>query len=212
MSLRHAKQGTIFWVVALMGLGLVTYTQLKPESAPAERTILAMGMAPQIALIEDIASDHGWKVDCTGKSGGMTVARLTPGLWPWRGSYDETYEAVAPVWSSGGSGPRADKASDTCDLPDDSYRMTITDLETDLVLGVGSREKIAPLMGIAKQCEVRGARLEQASQEDSALYGGPVPGDAIRLVVDPKIEARTGPLSCLVLMSHYSWENDDNGD
>ena len=58
---------------------------------------------------------------------------------------------------------------------------------TDLELGVGSREKIAPLMDIAKQCEVRGARLEQDPQEDSALYGGPVPGDAIRLVVDPKI-------------------------
>ena len=212
MSLRQAKEGTIFWVVALLGIGLVTYTQLKPEPAPAERTILAMGMAPQIALIEDIASDHGWKVDCTGKSGGMTVVRLAPGLWPWRKSYDETYKALNLIATSGGSGPRVDQAGDTCDLPDDSYRMTITDFETDLVLGVVSRETIAPLMDIARQCEVRGARLEQASQDDSALYGGPVPEDAVRLVVDPKIEARTGPLSCLVLMSHYSWENDDSGE
>ena len=212
MSLRQAKEGTIFWVVALLGIGLVTYTQLKPEPAPAERTILAMGMAPQIALIEDIASDHGWKVDCTGKSGGMTVVRLAPGFWPWRGSYDETYKALNLIATSGGSGPRVDQAGDTCDLPDDSNRMTITDFETDLVLGVGSRETIAPLMDIARQCEVRGARLEQASQDDSALYGGPVPEDAVRLVVDPKIEARTGPLSCLVLMSHHSWENDDSGE
>ena len=202
MSLRHAKQSTIFWIVAVLGLGLVTYTQLKPEPAPAERTILAMGMAPQIEIIEDIASDHGWKVDCTGKSGRMTVVRLAPGFWPWRGSFDETYEALGLIASTHASGPRVDEAGDTCDQPDDTYRTKVTDPASDLVVGVGSREVIAPLMDIAKRCEVKGARLERATQEDSALYGGPVPDNAIRLVVDPKIEVDTGPLTCLVLMSH----------
>ena len=191
----------VFWVVCALGFAVLAYDLVWSKREQIDDSLLATGMAPQIALIEDIASEHGWTIDCRGSSGEMTVARLAPGWLPSKSSPDEVREAVSAVATTLTSSAYIKDARGSCDLPADNFVLHVDENDDVLVVGVGPRDVLEQFLEEARECGVRGARLGPATPEQQIAIAGETSPDWVGLILDPKLESRTGPLMCMGIMT-----------
>lgn len=191
----------VFWIIRALGLALLAYDLVWSKREQTDDRLLATGMAPQIALIEDIVSEHGWTIDCRGSSGDMTVVRLAPGWWPSKSSPDVVREAASAVASTVTSSAANTDARGACDLPADHFRLQVDENDDVFVVGVGPRDVLEQYLEEARECGVRGARLGSATAEQQIAVTGETSPDWVGLFVDPKLESRTGPLMCMGIMT-----------
>ena len=191
----------VFWVLCVLGFALLAYDLVWSKWEKTDDRLLATGMPPQIALIEDLVSERGWIIDCRGRSGDMTVARLAPGWWPSKGSLAEVQEAVSAVATTVTYSADIREPRVSCDLPADHYRLLVDESDDILMVGVGPRDVFEQYLEEARKCGVRGARLGPATPEQKITVGGETSSDWVVLMVDPKLERRTGPLSCMGVMT-----------
>lgn len=191
----------VFWIICALGLALLAYDLVWSKREQTDESLLATGMPPQIALMEDIASEHGWTIDCRGSSGEMTVVRLSPGWWPWKNSPDEVRDATSAVATTVTPSANRRETSGGCDLPADHYGLRVDKNDDVIVVGVGPRDVLEHYLAEARECGVRGARLGPATPEQQIAVTGETSPDWVGLFVDPKLEDRTGPLMCMGIMT-----------
>lgn len=191
-----------FWALGIIALSLLLLSQwFASGNAKPDDAILASGMTPQVELVREIAAENGWKVTCVGRTRRMTVLRIVPGLLPWKASHDEIWDELVHISTSLSNAPRISLESG-CDLPASTYESTWTDPEKKAIIGVGPIEELEPLLAIARECEVRGARLTEGPPTQQNFYSGDVPEDWVGLEVDPRLNLETGPFSCLVQLAN----------
>lgn len=198
-----------FWALAIVALGVVGASQwFSRTETDSDGAILALGMQPQIKLIREIASENGWKADCQGKSGPMTVLRITPGILPWKASNGALWKELSPVATSLSSAPRSTNAAG-CDLPEDQYKLNWPDLDKKQIVGVGPRIEMEPLIAIAQACEVNGARLTDGPPAEQDIYAGDIPSDWVGIEIDPRLNPATGPFSCFLILANREFNSKD---
>ena len=192
---------TAFWLACVLGLSLLAYELVWPKGQSTDSSLLAAGMPPQIDLIEDIASENGWTIDCRGRSDEMTVVRLAPGWWPAKGSHQDMDRSLRSVASS--VVPAADhrSAKGGCDLPTDHVSLPIDGTEKSILFAVGPQDVLARYLRIARECGVEGARVGPATAEQQMALAGASAQDWAGLFLDFTIERRAGPLTCMNIMS-----------
>ncbi|QZD94752.1 hypothetical protein [Qipengyuania gelatinilytica] len=191
----------VFWIICALGLALLAYDLVWSKWEHTDDSMLATGMPPQIALIEDIVSEHGWAIDCRGRSGDMTVVRLAPGWWPSKSSPDEVRDAAWAAATSVTPSVDLKEKRDGCDLPANNYGVKIDENDDPIVYGVGPRDVLELYLKEARECGVKGARLGPATPEQQIAIAGETSPDWMGLIIDPKLESRYGPLNCMVVMS-----------
>jgi len=203
-----------FWALAIVALGVVGASHWFPRTgtdSDGDDAILAVGMPPQIELIREIASKNGWKADCQGKSGRMTVLRLTPGILSWKasngGADGALWKELSRVATSLSGAPKSTNAVG-CDLPEDHYQTSWRDLDKYIV-GVGPRIDMEPLIAIAKACEVNGVRLTDGPPAEQHIYAGDIPSDWVGIEIDPRLNPATGPFSCFMMLANREFNSND---
>lgn len=210
LGLKH-----LFWALVILVLGGIFAVRTFPQSvAPileseTVQPIVAVGMPPQIALIREIASDNGWKLVCEGQTGRMSVVKLTPGSLPWAADYEEMWTELAEVSSSMAS-PANDGPDSACGWGEDSFSMTAN--QQFLVLAVGPPSQLKPLLKVARDCEVVGAKLTDGPPQEQEIYDGEIPSDWVGLVIDSNLNQETGPVTCLAILAQREWPGGMSGD
>ena len=204
-----------FWALAIVALGVVGASHWFPRTgtdSDSDDAILALGMQPQIKLIREIASENGWKADCQGKSGRMTVLRLTPGILPWKasngGSDGALWKELSLVATSLSGAPKSTNAAG-CDLPEDDYKINWPDLDKKHIVGVGPRIDMEPLIAIAQACEVNGARLTDGPPAEQNIYAGDIPSDWVGIEIDPRLNPTKEPYFCFILLANREFNSKD---
>jgi len=193
----------LFWILTLGGLLMVFLAQ-RPESRERNETFLAKGYGIQLDTIREIASEHGWKVGCEGRSGPMTVLRLEPGLWPWRSERDAVWTEVSPVSSGLVAEGTYQPASPNCDLPDDSRQLEAVEESREVALAVGPQDRMMPLMALAPGCDITSARLQPArSVRDALWFEDEPPTDWMAVTIDLREDNGFGPNMCFLQMTQY---------
>jgi hypothetical protein len=201
--------GRLFLALSIVALGVVGASQwLSRGGTESDKAILALGMQPQVKLMREIASDNGWTADCQGRSGSMTVLRITPGILPWKSSSGALWEELSPVATSLSSAPRNPDTAG-CDLPADHYEAIWTDPDKKQIAGVGPRTEMEPLIAIAQACEVKGARLTDGPPAQQDIYAGDIPSDWVGVEIDPSLNAETGPFSCFMILAYREFNSKD---
>ncbi|MGQ2930523.1 MAG: hypothetical protein ACT6Q3_08625 [Sphingopyxis sp.] len=202
-----------FWAFAIVALGVVGASQWSSRTGTdtdRDDAILAVGMPPQIKLIREIASENGWKADCQGKSGRMTVLRITPGILSWKasngGSDGALWKELSGVSTSLSSAPKYTSAAG-CDLPGQDYKVNWPDLNKKDVIGVGPRIDMAPLIAIAQACEVNGARLTDGPPAEQNIYAGDIPSDWVGIEIDPRLNPTKEPYFCFLLLANREFNS-----
>jgi len=200
---RAMRTAHLFWILALAGLALVFIAQ-RPESRERNETFLAKGYGIQLDTIRDIASDHGWKVGCEGRSGSMTVLRLEPGFWPWRSERNEVWTEMSPVSAGLVAGGTFQPVSPTCDLPDDSRQTMAIEESREVAVAVGPRDRMMPLLALVPGCDITSAKLQPARLVRDALwFDDEPPADWMAVTIDLREDSDYGPNMCFVQMTQY---------
>lgn len=191
----------VFWILSVLGLLAIAYVQYEPDRETDE-TFLAMGMAPQVEVMREIASTNGWKITCEGRSGSMTVVRVSPGIFPWRKSWKAVRDEIVMVASSISSDNGVQASGGNCDIPEGTYRIHVDEQSDRFIASVGTEEYLSPMLEIARECDVRGAYIGPIEAQERMAMGDDVPTDWQALIVDPAREHRTGPIACLGIMAN----------
>ncbi len=198
-----------FWIVAIIGLGMVGFVQFSNQEGP-ERSFLVTGMQPQVDLMREIAKDEGWSITCEGKSGEMTVLRLSPGFFAGANSAEALDERLSLIASSTSGLTRAEAELSTCDVdppqlssPDGDY--------VNPAMAFGTLEMLDPYLEVARSCGFGDAAILPISEVDLARYQADFPDEWFALYAGSNSAKRYGPVTCYTLMSHRLQAADEVG-
>jgi len=153
------------------------------------------GMPPQLAIIRHDAAQRGWRVTCEGQSGEEKVLRLefTP---------SDTAESVSGYFTGPahiGSSTRFYDKNSVPSLPCDIEPPT-TSGDPSQVLAIGDRNKLIPLMAMAKDCGYSKVVIRKFDRAD--LISAKAPEDLLTLDAGENTAERYGPAICFVQLQN----------
>ena len=144
--------------------------------AQTQGHVVAAGMPPQIELMREIASQHGWEVTCEGTSGKMTALGFSPTFWTWMNVRDAFYQEVAIVSTSSSTSESISKSAPDCGLDiglkNGSSGVSVTasiEKMSTTPLALGTREELAPYIEMANSCGLAAAHIAPLTPEDREM-------------------------------------------
>lgn len=152
------------------------------------------GMPPQLAIIRHDAAQRGWRVTCEGHSGEEKVLRL-------EFTSSDTKESVSAYFirpDHVGSSRRFYYKNSVPSMPCD-IEPTTTSGVPSRVLAIGDRNKLTPLLVLAKDCGYSKVVIRKSDKADIAdLISSTARKDWFTLDAGENIAERYGPAICFV--------------
>lgn len=178
----------LFWVVAGFGLLSVLvagrmesggFAALQEVWAGPQGAIVATGLPPQIELIEKVADDSGWRVDCKRPDGELTLVQFTPTFWA-KFEDEELLRSELSLLATSTAllkAPSGDGQACGAGAAITSSEVLDPEGTKELLLAYGTGADIGPLISLAKKCSLEGLAVRPLTQAEQEWIGGEIPAD-----------------------------------
>ena len=183
----------VFWIVAVLGIGLVSYVQLSDARGPS-KGLLVTGMSPQIEIIRDIASEEGWRIACEGTSGEMIALWVEPGFFADEDSEIDVRGKLSDLAST-------TSATKTAECSTKAPTGSIDHPTANPPLVLGDEKMLQPYLDLAKSCGFGDAVIAPIAEIDEANVPPQIPRDWLALYAGDGSANRYGPGVCMVKMT-----------
>ncbi len=176
----------LFWGIAVLGFASILlvgsvergdFEALQEAWEGPKGAIVASGLPPQIELIERVAGENGWLVDCTRQDGELTLVQLTPTFRAKFSDAEQAYSDISVLSTSSARLVRASGETEECGEGQSVSSSAVGEISEEFekagetLIAFGTQAELDSYIQIADECGLEGLNVRPLTQLEKEQLG-----------------------------------------